>query len=245
MPKRKSTKQPRGRKLAPQEPHVEATPAAPTRPSWDSPETLASVLEKTASVAGSWGFIAHCTSEPIAHKTASARAMILNAVVDGDAACLRDLAGRAATHLARRDRASESVGFSKIRDADFEGFHHLVMEYLQPKSPPAEHARDAIATQQIARDMIVGARGRPEIGPMLAPYHPELFSLTRVPGPVPDTWIAKLTAALNRVRHARDIDEAAEKMIVQFLLTFGVPEQRARAVWDFRKKRVKRGARVD
>jgi hypothetical protein len=166
----------------------------------------------------------------------------LNAVVGGDAACLRDLAGRAATHLARQGGAADVAAFSAVRAAAFDQFHSLIVGYLQPLWAPPETARNAIPTEQIARDMVTTARHLPEVRQMLALHSPELFPLVEIPGPVPDVVIGKVVAALNRVRRVSDRAEAAEKMIVQFLLTVGVPEVKARAVWDYRKKRVKRGA---
>jgi hypothetical protein len=73
---------------------------------------------------------------------------------------------------------------------------------------------------------------------------PKLFPApTGVRFPVPETWLTKIGAAIDRVRHDNDVADAPEKMIVQFLLSVGVPELKARAVWDYRKKRVKRTKR--
>jgi hypothetical protein len=215
--------------------------AAPKYTPWDSPETLASVKDRTANVAASWHFIAACTRNEIAHEAARARQAILDAVVIGDAACLRDLAGRAAKHLARQS-GTTGVSFKAARSAAFDQFHSMVAGYLQPLWAPPNAARKAIPSEEIARHMISIGRGLPEVRHMLARYRPELFSLTEVPGPVPDLWISKIVAAVNRKRDVGDPGEAAEEMIVQFLLTVGVPEVKARAVWDYRKKRAKRGS---
>jgi hypothetical protein len=209
---------------------------------WDSAATLKRLEAMTAKVASSWHFIAENTKDPTAHETARARAAILGVVMSGDPKCLRDLAGRAATDLARMNHAT-SVGFSGVRAAAFDQFHELVTGYLRPSWAAPEAARDAIATEEIARSMVTLGRGLAEIRQLVAFYCPELF-------PLPDTldgrvrltpaWVRRLVAALDRVRNIGDPPEAAERVIVQFLLTVGVPETKARAVWDYRKKRVKR-----
>jgi hypothetical protein len=199
------------------------------------------VEHATQQAAINWHFIAACTRDPLAHETARMREAILKAVVSGDADCLRDLAGRATRHLARQS-GTDTVGFKGVRALAFDQFHSLVAGYLQPLWAPPESARNAIPTEQIARLMVSIGRHLPEIRQMLALHCPELFRLTESPGPVPDTWISKIVAAVNRKREMNDPSEAAEEMIVQFLLTVGVPERKARAAWDYRKKRAKRGA---
>lgn len=239
MPKGKRTNPPRARKRTPR-PASEA-PAAPNYTPWDSPETLKAVGKATEQAATDWHFIAACTRDPIAHETARMKETILGAVVRGDAECLRDLAGRATRHLARQS-GTATVGFKGVRALAFDQFHSLVAGYLQPLWAPPEIARNAIPTEQIARHMVSIGRHLPEIRQMLALHCPELFRLTEIPGPVPETWISKIVAAVNRKRGMSDPLEAAEEMIVQFLLTVGVPERKARAAWDYRKKRAKRGA---
>jgi hypothetical protein len=50
----------------------------------------------------------------------------------------------------------------------------------------------------------------------------------------------KIVKALDSARHVGDIEDAAESMIVRFLIAVDVPQPKARAVWDYRKKRKKR-----
>ncbi len=80
---------------------------------------------------------------------------------------------------------------------------------------------------------------------MLSRRSPALFPLQHatVPRPLTDAQVRKIAVAIDRARlGSSDAAEVAERMIVQLLLTAGVPEAEARAVWDFRKKREKRRA---
>jgi hypothetical protein len=223
--------------------------APPKFTPWDSPETLAAVNTAIAKAATDYHFIAACTRDPIAHETARMKEAILRAVTEGDARCLRELAGRATTELARQKGITRVVGFSAARADAFDRFHYSVTQWLQPLwadeqwcAVTGKTARDAIPIEQTARYMVNNARYLPEVAQMVALHCPDLFKLTEVPRQVPDEAVTKIAAALKRKQYMSDVNEAAEEMIVQFLLAVGVPERTARAVWDYRKKRAKRGS---
>jgi hypothetical protein len=257
--KKKATKPKRSRK--PKSIHGASTdPLAPPPPSprlaWNSPEAWSSVEDNTRKASSDWQYIATNTPESPSYLTARRRAQILGAVCAGDATCLRALASLAAKHMARQ--GGYTIGRSGLHDPlrsqSLEKWHGLVMSYLQPSwaldvDPKiSDHdwarakatARRAISTEEIARHMLSLSRSLPGVREMVALYNRELFPMASLSVPVPEATMAKIVTTLEDARYVGDVADAAEKMIVRFLIAVGVPEKRARAVWDYRKKSVKR-----
>jgi hypothetical protein len=209
---------------------------------WNSPEAWAAVEANTRKAASDWHVIATNTPESPAHLTARRRAQILDAVCAGEGRCLRVLANAAAKEMARQGGYAIAHGgqHDSLRANSFDKWHGLVMGYLRPSWAPAETARYAIATADIARHMLSLARSLPEIREMVALHNRKLFPMASLSVPVPAPTLVKIVEALDGARFVTDIEDAAEKMIVRFLIAVGVPAPRAYAVWSYRAKRAKR-----
>jgi hypothetical protein len=201
---------------------------------WDSPETLAALKQRTADLATDWHFVAVCSHGAREREMAHARCAVLDALAGEDVRLLRDLASRACAYLGRH-------GFRAARAHELDSLHATVKGYLSPLwAKPGKSARSAIPSETIARDMVSLCRNLRELRTWLAQYCPRLFPLTAIAEPLPNEWAQKLTNVIERARYDGDESDAAEKMIVNFFITLGVPKTKARAVWDYRKKRIKR-----
>ena len=209
---------------------------------WNSEEAWNAVEANTAKTASDWHVMASNTPESPRHLMARARAQILHATCGGDAVCLRDLASRAARHLARMGGGDHRASFEAVRAASFDQLHEMVVSHLRPTWAQPEVARTAIPTEGIARSLLSRSHHLPEIREMLALHNSALFPVAALSPTVPRETMREIIKALDSARHVGDIEDAAETMIVRFLIVVGVPKAKARAVWDYRKKRAKRSS---
>ncbi len=168
-----------------------------------------------------WTFIAKATVDPQARAHAVDVARVLTVLREGDAKAVHGLANRAALHLKSAHKYPPQI--AQERKDDLEDVHRVLVEHLEMGRP----------TDEIARTLtVLVLYGAPNLRALVAEHTTE----AKIEG---DAWQRAFTATLKRKRQRGEPGEhyyMAETMVVQFLLTCGVPSGVARGVWNFRNR---------